>query len=103
MNLAPTDAVFTAIADPTRRRILELLDRQGEAVGELAARFEVSRPAISKHLKVLSDAGLVRARRTGRNNVYELEPAPFAAVRDWLDGFWTQRLNALKRLAEGDA
>jgi DNA-binding transcriptional ArsR family regulator len=99
---APED-VFSAIADPTRRRILELLGERPEAVGDLAARFAVSRPAISKHLRVLSEAGLVRAEPEGRRNIYALEPAPFAAVREWLDGFWNERLLLLKRLSEGDA
>ena len=100
---ATSEDVFSAIADPTRRRILELLGRRPEAVGELAARFDISRPAISKHLRVLSEAGLVRAEADGRRNIYALEPAPFAAVRDWLDGFWNERLALLKRLSEGDA
>jgi DNA-binding transcriptional ArsR family regulator len=100
---AASEDVFSAIADPTRRRILELLAAQPEAVGDLAARFDISRPAISKHLRVLSEAGLVRAEADGRRNIYALEPAPFAAVRDWLDGFWNERLMLLKRLSEGDA
>jgi DNA-binding transcriptional ArsR family regulator len=100
---AASEDVFSAIADPTRRRILELLGERPQAVGELAARFEVSRPAISKHLRVLSEAGLVRAQADGRRNIYALQPEPFATVRDWLDGFWNERLVLLKRLSEGDA
>lgn len=104
MSPAPaTEDVFSAIADPTRRRILELLGRQPEAVQDLAARFAISRPAISKHLRVLSAAGLVRAEAAGRRNIYALQPEPFAEVRGWLDGFWTEKLSLLKRLAEGDA
>lgn len=81
------EPVFAAIADPTRRRILEMLGNGPEAVQDIADRFDISRPAISRHLRVLADAGLVRARAEGRRNVYALEPEPFAAVRDWLDGF----------------
>ena len=62
-----------------------------------------SRPAISKHLRVLTDAGLVRATAEGRRNIYALQPEPFAAVRDWLDGFWNERLSLLKRISVGDA
>ncbi len=94
--------VFAAIADPTRRRILEFLAERPEAVQDLAGRFEISRPAISKHLRVLSNAGLVAAETIGRRNIYALRPEPFSDVRDWLDGFWNARLGLLKRLAEGD-
>src|SRR5437763_14218058 len=95
--------VFGAIADPNRRRILQLLARRPESVEDLAAHFDVSRPAISRHLKILSAAGLVRREPAGRRNIYTLQPEPFAQVRGWLDGFWTERLSLLKRLAEGDA
>lgn len=101
--VSPSEDVFSAIADPTRRRILELLGQHPEAVSDLAARFDISRPAISKHLRVLSEAGLVRAEADGRRNIYALQPEPFAAVRDWLDGFWNERLVLLKRLSEGDS
>ena len=99
----PAEPVFAAIADPTRRRILEMLRSQPEAVQDIADRFDISRPAISKHLRVLTDAGLVQSRPEGRRNVYALQPEPFAAVRDWLDGFWNERLTLLKRISEGDA
>jgi DNA-binding transcriptional ArsR family regulator len=98
-----SEDVFSAIADPTRRRILELLSERPEAVQDLAARFDVSRPAISKHLRVLAEAGLVRAQADGRRNIYALQAEPFEAVRQWLDGFWNERLMLLKRLSEGDA
>ncbi|HEV7386391.1 MAG TPA: metalloregulator ArsR/SmtB family transcription factor [Phenylobacterium sp.] len=100
--IAPEE-VYSAIADPTRRRILELLSERPEAVQDLAARFEVSRPAISRHLRVLSEAGLVRVQADGRRNIYALQPEPFETVRQWLDGFWNARLTLLKRLSEGDA
>ncbi|MGH6910480.1 MAG: ArsR/SmtB family transcription factor [Phenylobacterium sp.] len=99
----PAEPVFAAIADPTRRRILEMLRSQPEAVQDIADRFDISRPAISRHLRVLTEAGLVQSRAEGRHNVYALQPEPFAAVRDWLDGFWNERLSLLKRISEGDA
>jgi DNA-binding transcriptional ArsR family regulator len=93
---------FAAIADPTRRRILSLLDGAPSDVEGLAAHFPVSRPAISKHLSVLLRAGLVARRPAGRNNLYALEPEPLEQVRAWLDMFWKGRLARLKRVAEED-
>jgi len=95
--------VFRAIADPTRRAILDRL-RTGEAkVNELCAGFDVSRPGISKHLKVLREASLVRERREGRNRVYELSPAPLRDVVAWVESyrsFWQHNLQALKQFVE---
>ena len=84
------DAAFAALADATRRRLLELLrDREQMTAGELAAAFpEISRPAVSKHLRVLRDAGLVTADQIGREWRYRLDPAPLATIRDdWLATF----------------
>jgi DNA-binding transcriptional ArsR family regulator len=91
---------FKAIADPTRREILAALSQRPLAVHEIAERFEISRPAISKHLRVLSEAGLVAARRAGKENLYELRAEAFAPVADWLGRFWSGRLSALKAMAE---
>jgi len=89
-----------AIADPTRRRLLELV-RDGEVpAGELAAAFDVSRPAVSRHLRVLREAGLVRERREGRLRLYRVDPAPLEELRAWLDAYWAGRLAALKQAAE---
>ena len=93
---------FTAIADPTRRQLLRLLDGEPRDVEALALHFPVSRPAISKHLALLLKAGLVTRRASGRNNFYALDPEPLEAVRAWLDMFWKGRLARLKRVAEGD-
>lgn len=93
---------FAAIADPTRRQILSLLDSAPSDVEALAAHFPVSRPAVSKHLSVLLRAGLVTRRPSGRNNLYALEPEPLGEVRAWLDMFWKGRLARLKRVAEED-
>ena len=93
-----SDAVFRAIADPTRREMLELLRERELTVQELAAPFAMSQPAVSQHLAVLRDSGLVSARRDGRNRVYRIEPAALKAVDDWVEHyrhFWTEKLWAL--------
>lgn len=95
--------VFDAIADPTRRAILARLAERAEAVEGIAARFPMSRPAISKHLRVLLDAGLVRREPHGRENIYRIQPTPLAEVRTWLDAIWNEKLVLLKRLSEGDS
>jgi DNA-binding transcriptional ArsR family regulator len=96
-------SVFQAIADPTRRAILDRL-REGElAVNEIASRFEVSRPAISKHLRVLHQAHLVQEAREGRNRVYRLNPEPLRELDRWLDRyrrFWILNLLNLKKHVE---
>jgi DNA-binding transcriptional ArsR family regulator len=89
-----------AISDPIRRRVLELVRDRELPAGELAAQFEVSRPAVSRHLRVLREAGLVRERREGKLRLYRADPAPLAELREWLDGYWAGRLNALRDLAE---
>ncbi|MFL6018799.1 MAG: ArsR/SmtB family transcription factor [Gaiellaceae bacterium] len=89
-----------AIADPIRRRVLELVRDRELPAGELAAEFDVSRPAVSRHLRVLREAGLVRERRAGKLRLYRADPAPLAELRDWLDGYWAGRLDALRTLAE---
>jgi DNA-binding transcriptional ArsR family regulator len=89
---------FTALADPTRRQILELLSRGDHAAGEIAERFAVSAPAISQHLKVLREARLVRARIDGQRRIYSLDPAGFAEVDAWMHQvrqFWSARLDGL--------
>ena len=91
---------FHAIADPTRRRILAALAKEPLAVERLAEAFPVSRPAISKHLRVLREAGLVRCEAQGRTNVYRTDTGPLAPVRGWIEGLWEERLALLKQLAE---
>lgn len=93
------DDVFTALGDPTRRGLLALLADGERTTGSLAQPFELSRPAISKHLKVLGEAGLVRRRRHGRHQVYTLEAERLARAAEWLVGysqFWSGSLAALK-------
>jgi DNA-binding transcriptional ArsR family regulator len=89
-----------AIADPIRRRVLELVRDRELPAGELAAQFDVSRPAVSRHLRVLREAGLVHERREGRLRLYRADPEPLAELRDWLVRYWDDRLAALKDLAE---
>jgi DNA-binding transcriptional ArsR family regulator len=87
-----------ALADPTRRRIVELLADGDRTAGDIAAQFPVTRPAVSRHLRVLRETGLVRAREEAQRRVYSLDPAPLAELDDWLGryrGFWAQRLDAL--------
>lgn len=91
--------VFRAIADPTRRALLDRLRGGPAPVNALAAEFAQSRPAISKHLRVLRAAQLVRERRAGRERYYEVAPAPLQRVAGWVEGyraFWVTNLNALK-------
>jgi DNA-binding transcriptional ArsR family regulator len=94
------EAVATAIADPIRRRVLELVRDREVPAGELADAFPISRPAVSRHLRVLREAGLVRERRDGRLRLYRADPAPLAALREWLEGYWDDRLDILRELAE---
>jgi DNA-binding transcriptional ArsR family regulator len=88
-----------ALVDPTRRRILELLAEGERSAGELAAEFEVSRPAVSRHLRVLRRHGLVSVRSDAQRRLYSLDPAPLAELDEWLGryrSFWSQRLDALE-------
>lgn len=89
-----------AIAEPRRRRILQLV-RDGElSAGEIAAHFDVTRPAISQHLNVLKEAGLVSERRNGTRRLYQARPEGLEELRTFLEGFWDERLEVLKREAE---
>jgi DNA-binding transcriptional ArsR family regulator len=89
-----------AISDPIRRRVLELVRDRELPAGELAAAFDVSRPAVSRHLRVLREAGLVHERRQGRLRLYRADPAALAELRQWLEDYWSGRLEALKLVAE---
>ena len=91
---------LAALADPTRRRVMESLRSGPRAVGEIARGMPVSRPAVSQHLKVLKEAGLVTERADGTRHVYYLDPKGLAALRAWLDQFWDQALAAFQTEAE---
>jgi DNA-binding transcriptional ArsR family regulator len=89
-----------ALGDPTRRAIFELLSAGPHAVGEIAEQLPVSRPAVSQHLRVLKDAGLVAERRNGTRRIYRLDPDGVAEVRDYFDRFWDAALAEFKAAAE---
>jgi DNA-binding transcriptional ArsR family regulator len=91
----------SALGDPTRRAIFERLAGGPRSVGELAAELPVSRPAVSQHLKVLKDAGLVEVRADGTRRLYRVDPGGVGAMRDYLDRFWDQALTAFKAAVEG--
>jgi DNA-binding transcriptional ArsR family regulator len=94
------EAALKAIAAPRRRQILTLV-RDGElSSGEIAAHFDVSRPAVSQHLTVLKEAGLVSERRNGTRRLYRARPEGLAELKAFLEGFWDEKLEALKREAE---
>jgi DNA-binding transcriptional ArsR family regulator len=102
---AQSQAIFRAIADPTRREILNLLRQGPQAVGDIAGNFRTSRPAISRHLRLLKSAGLVVARQRGTANICELNARPLSAVNDWLGdyrAFWKDTLRHLKNYIEED-
>jgi DNA-binding transcriptional ArsR family regulator len=91
---------WNALGDPTRREIFERLAERPQAVGELARELPISRPAVSQHLKVLKDAGLVVGRRDGNRRIYQLNPDGVGGLRAQLDRFWTQALAAYKTAVE---
>jgi DNA-binding transcriptional ArsR family regulator len=96
----PTQTALEALGDPTRRAIFERLAAAPQPVGELARELPVSRPAVSQHLRVLKDAGLVVDRAEGTRRIYQVEPAAVEALRGYFDGFWAQALNAFRDAAE---
>lgn len=99
------EVTFQALADPTRRAVLDLLRRGSQPAGQIANAFPVSRPAISKHLRLLRRAHLVREHREGRHRVYQLNPEPLRAVDNWIEHyrvFWTNSLNNLKAFVEAE-
>ena len=94
------EAALRAIAAPHRRQILALVRDEELAAGEIAAHFDVTRPALSQHLNVLKEAGLVSERRNGTRRLYRARPEGLAELKAFLEGFWDDRLGALKREAE---
>ena len=99
------EATFHALADPTRRAVLDLLRHGSQPAGQIARAFPISRPAISKHLSLLRRAHLVEERRQGRHRMYQLNPAPLRAVDSWLEQyrvFWHASLTSLKSFVEAE-
>ena len=97
------EATFSALADPTRRAVLDLLRNGSQPAGKVAQAFSISRPAVSKHLRLLRRAHLVEERREGRHRFYQLNPEPLKAVDSWLEhyrSFWSANLASLKSFVE---
>lgn len=105
MSSAAKHDVFQAIADPTRRRLLHLLSEKEMPVNAITGHFSMSRTAVSKHLHILSEAGLVREERVGRETRYSLKADPLLELKRWLayyERFWDNRLSVLKHLVEAE-
>jgi DNA-binding transcriptional ArsR family regulator len=94
------EAALRAIAEPRRRQILILVRDEELSAGEIAANFDVTRPAVSQHLTVLKEAGLIAERRDGTRRLYRARPEGLNALKEFLEEFWDDRLGKLKRLAE---
>jgi DNA-binding transcriptional ArsR family regulator len=92
---------MAALADPTRRRVFERLRQGPRPVGAIAKTLPVSRPAVSQHLKVLKEAGLVREKRDGTRRIYEIDPKGLGQLRRWLDQFWDEAMENFRKEAEG--
>jgi DNA-binding transcriptional ArsR family regulator len=102
---AAADNVFAALASPARRELLNLLLGGPSTVNQLAAHFDMRRPSVSEHLKVLKDAGLVSERKAGRQRHYQLEPRPLMDLSEWLhpyERFWRDRMKALRQVLDED-
>jgi DNA-binding transcriptional ArsR family regulator len=89
-------SAFEALADPTRRRIVELVSEGERSAGEIASAFAISRPGVSKHLRVLREQGVVRSRSDGTRRLYSLEGEGLVELDEWIRRFWTNRLDALE-------
>jgi DNA-binding transcriptional ArsR family regulator len=94
------EAALKAIAEPTRRQILVLVRSEELSAGEIADHFDVSRPAVSQHLTVLKEAGLIEERRDGTRRLYRARPEGLSKLKEFLEEFWDDRLGKLKRIAE---
>lgn len=99
-NASAFDGIFGALGDGTRRRTFELLKSGPQSVGALAAQLPVSRPAVSQHLRVLRDAGLVSDEQVGTRRLYRIEPATLDALRAYVDDMWDHALAEFKRAAD---
>jgi DNA-binding transcriptional ArsR family regulator len=97
-----SETAFRAIAEPRRRAILKLVSGEPRSVNEIARHFEVTQQAVSQHLQVLKDAGLVAVRPEGQKRLYAVRQDGFASVREFLEELWPERLDKLKRVVESD-
>ena len=100
--MANANQVFAALHDPTRRAVLERLRDGPRPVGDIARGLPVTRPAVSQHLKVLKEAGLVADRSEGTRRIYRVDPAGLGAIRAWLDQFWEDNLKSFEMEVEAD-
>lgn len=101
----PSDHAFRALADPTRRAIVALLAERDMTIGDVAANFAMTRPAVAKHLRILEAGAVIRVEARGRERINRLDPAGLAAVRHWIeeiDRFWSARLGQLKDAIEAE-
>lgn len=101
----PEQLVFRAIADPTRRSIMAMLANGEHSLGDIASNYEMTRPAVTKHLKILEQGGLVKVRTQGRERLHTLQPEALRSVAEWISffsQFWDERLDNLKRAVEVD-
>ena len=97
--------VFRAIADPTRRSIMAMLTKGEQSLGDIASNYDMTRPAVTKHLKILEEGGLIRVRAQGRERLHTLQPEALRTVSDWVsffDQFWDEKLENLKQAVEAD-
>jgi len=101
--MAYANQVLDALGDPTRRLVFKRLRSGARSVGQIAETMDVSRPAVSQHLRVLKGAGLVTDRAEGTRRLYAVDPRGIKALRSWLDGFWDEALLAFKESAEREA
>lgn len=103
-NMTTSD-VFAALSNPTRREVLDLLHERPRAVSELAEHFDMRRPSLSEHLKVLRDVGLVAVQQQGRRRIYRLDPRPLREVAEWLhpyEAFWRDRPQGLRAMLDDE-
>lgn len=103
MRNDPAQPVFRALADPTRRAILSMLAKGDQPIGDIAAKFDMTRPAVAKHLAILKDGDLITVEAIGRERINKLNPAALKTAQDWLnhfDQFWDERLTKLKKAVE---
>ena len=99
------DNIFSALADSSRREILVMLSKGSKSAGSIAGEFKISRPAVSKHLRILKDSGLVETNKQGRERYFSINPAPIKEVFNWLkfyDKFWDEKLHLLKTYIESN-
>jgi len=99
-NRITASAALASLGDPTRREIFERIAARPQPVGELAQELPVSRPAVSQHLRVLKEAGLVTETAQGTRRIYRIDPRGIGAIRDWLDRHWSDALDAFKAYAD---